>query len=65
MIIVITECFPGINIISYMLLCYYIADMMTRNSEHGWIDIMIFYPRFFLLLFNDSSDRVSGFTHVC
>lgn len=41
MIIVITQCFPARNIISCLLLFYYIVDMMTRLSVHGSIDIML------------------------
>lgn len=52
-IIVITECFPDVNIISCLLLFYYIVGMRTRISIHGWIDSMIpFIPAF---VFNDRS----------
>lgn len=47
-IIVITQCFQAISIISCLLLFYYILDMMTRLSIHGWIDMMIsLIPAFF------------------
>lgn len=56
-IIVIIQCFPGINIIPYMLLY---VDTMRRLSIHGWINIVIFFLFQAFFFFNDrSSGRLS------
>lgn len=54
MIIVITECFSDINIISCLLLFYYIVEMKARISIDGWTQCMI---PFILVFFNDRSSE--------
>lgn len=53
-IIVITECFSDINIISCLLLFYYIVEMKARISIDGWTQCMI---PFILVFFNDRSSE--------